>query len=193
VGGPHCKIINILIGIWQCWSKLILAPIVNAKLYCDSMGFDKIVDYFTLRKKDMSDEKYLIRIEASMKLDLDIYRGGNSTSPRFDNVRDKDIVKFQDPATGLTKVKGMSGGISTFTSPKPETNWWWIKAGTVVPPGLTVTRDETNPKTGITHYTIRPASDMLLTDYINQMCKFIGVERLPIEQAILRGGRWINV
>ncbi len=140
----------------------------------------------------MADDKYLVRIEASMKIDIDLYRGGNSTSPRFDNVRDKDVVKFVDQGTGLTKVKGMSGGISTFTDPKPETNWWWIKAGTVVPSGLAVTRDETNPKTKITHYTIRPASDMLLADYIAQMCKFIGVDRLPIEEAIARGGRWLK-
>ncbi len=39
------------------------------------------------------DEKYLKRIEASMRLDIDLYRGGNAGSPRFDNVRDRDIVK----------------------------------------------------------------------------------------------------
>lgn len=44
----------------------------------------------------------------------------------------------------------------------------------------------------ITHYTIRSASDILLTEYVAQMQKFLGIERLPIEQAIERGGRWIN-
>ena len=141
----------------------------------------------------MPDEHYLIRIEASMKIDVDLYRSGNSSSPRFENVRDKDIVKFKDQGTGLTMVKGMSGGISTFTAPKPESNWWWIKAGTVVPNKLTVTRDHTDPKTQITHYTIRPASSMLQTEYIEQMQKFLGIERLPIEAAVERGGRWINV
>ena len=113
----------------------------------------------------MPDEQYLIRIEASMKIDVDLYRSGNASSPRFENVRDKDIVKFKDPGTGLSMVKGMSGGISTFTAPRPESNWWWIKAGTVVPGKLVVTRDHTEPKTQITHYTIRPASNMLLTEY----------------------------
>jgi|GEM_PF-1069729 len=138
----------------------------------------------------MADDKYLIRIEASMKIDIHLYRAGNSTSPRFDNVRDKDIVKFKDAQTGLTKVKGLSGGISTFTSPKPETNWWWIKAGTVVPAKLVVTRDTTDPKTNITHYTIRPSGDMLLTEYIAQMQLFLDIERLPIEEAMARSGRW---
>jgi hypothetical protein len=138
----------------------------------------------------MQDGKYLIRVEASMKIDVDLYRSGNASSPRFDNVRDKDIVKYRDPETGLTMAQGMSGGISTFTAPKPENNWWWIRAGTSVPPKLTVTRDHTDPKTGITHYTVRPSNDMLLADYITQMQSFIGVERLPIEQAIERGGRW---
>jgi hypothetical protein len=49
----------------------------------------------------------------------------------------------------------VSGGISTFTAPKPENNWWWIKAGTVVPARLVITRDHTDPTTGVTHYTIR--------------------------------------
>lgn len=127
-----------------------------------------------------------------MKIDLDLYRSGNATSPRFDHVRDKDVVKIKDQQTGLVKVKGMSGGISTFTSPRPEPNWWWIKAGSVVPHGLVITRDTTNPKTGITHYTIRPVEDMLLTVYTSHMCQLLGVTKLPIEEAILRGGRWIN-
>lgn len=140
----------------------------------------------------MQDDKYLVRIEASMKIDVDLYRSGNSSSPRFDNVRDKDVVKFKDPATGLTRVKALSGGVSTFTSPKPENNWWWIKAGTVVPPHLVVTRDHTDPKTRVTHYTIRPATDQFLTDYITQLQNFLGVERIPLQQAIEHAGRWTN-
>lgn len=127
-----------------------------------------------------------------MKIDADLFRSGNAISPRFDNVRDKDIVKWKDGQTGLVKVKGMSGGISTFTAPKPENNWWWIKAGTVVPAQLVITRDRTDPRTRITHYTIRPAEDMLLTQYIAQMGKLLGVTKLPIEEAIALGGRWIN-
>lgn len=140
----------------------------------------------------MESEKYLVRIEASMKIDIDLYRGGNSEKPRFDHARDKDVVKVNDPHTDLVKVKGMSGGVSTFTAPRPESNWWWIKAGTVVPHGLVITRDTTNPKTGITHYTIRPAEDMLLTIYITKMCQILGVTKLPVEEAVLHGGRWIN-
>lgn len=127
-----------------------------------------------------------------MKIDVDLYRSGNATSPRFDNVRDKDVVKFNDPQTGLTKVKSLSGGISTFTAPKPENNWWWIKAGTVVPPKLVVTRDHTDPRTGVTHYTIRPANDMLLTEYIAQMHLLLGVEKLPLDVAIEHSGRWLK-
>ena len=138
------------------------------------------------------DNKYLIRIEASMKIDVDLYRSGNSKTPRFDNVRDKDIVKFKNAQTGLVEVKGLSGGISAFTAPKPETNWWWIRAGTAVPSKLAVTRDHTDPKTQITHYTIRPAATMLLTEYIAQMQSFLGVERLSLEEAVARAGRYEN-
>jgi hypothetical protein len=48
----------------------------------------------------------------------------------------------------------------------------------------------TDPRTGITHYTIRPANDMPLDEYIDHMRKFLGVTRLPIEIALERGGRW---
>jgi hypothetical protein len=138
----------------------------------------------------MPDSKYLVRIQAAMKIDIDLYRGGNSTSPRLDHVRDKDVVKYKDESTGLTKVKGLSGGISTFTAPKPEANWWWIKAGTPVPAKLVITRDTTDPKTGITHYTIRPESDMFLTEFVEQLKLFLNVEKLSIERAIELGGRW---
>ena len=135
-------------------------------------------------------DRYLVRIEASVRIDIELYRGGNATSPRLHNVRDRDIVKFKDAESGLVKVKGMSGGVSTFTDPKPEANWWCIKAGTLVPPKLVITRDTTDPKTSITHYTIRPQSDMLLTEFIAQLQKFVGVEKLPIERAIALSGRW---
>jgi hypothetical protein len=41
----------------------------------------------------------------------------------------------------------MSGGISTFTCPKPEKNWHWIKSGKVVPAKLTITGDKSDAKT----------------------------------------------
>ena len=70
----------------------------------------------------MPDDNYLVRIEASMKIDVNLYRSGNSSTPRFDNVRDKDVVKYKDASSRLTRVKALSGGISTFTAPRPENN-----------------------------------------------------------------------
>ncbi len=67
------------------------------------------------------DEKYLERIEASMRLDIDSYRGGNAGSPRFENMQDRDIVTFKRPSGG-EMVKGLSGGIATFTAPRAERN-----------------------------------------------------------------------
>lgn len=68
----------------------------------------------------MTNDKYLRRIEAHMRLDVDLYRGGNSEHPRFDNVRSKDIVKWTDKQTGEVWVEKESGGISTFDCPKPD-------------------------------------------------------------------------
>jgi hypothetical protein len=139
------------------------------------------------------DDRYLVRIEASMKLDVDLYRGGNATSPRFDNVRDTDLIKIPGRTPEETKVKGMSGGISAFTAPAPKKNEWWIKAGTVVPLKLTVIRGETTKGTNQTHYFIMPAETMLLSEYVKQMQSFTGVEKLSLERAIALSGRWENV
>jgi hypothetical protein len=56
-----------------------------------------------------------------MRLDIDLYRDGDAGCPRFDNVRERDIVKFKRPSGG-EMVKGVSGGVSTFT-PRAERNW----------------------------------------------------------------------
>lgn len=144
----------------------------------------------------MVNSKYLVRIEAHMKLDIDLYRGGNSSHPRFDNLRPKDIVKWKDKETGETWVEKESGGISTFDYPKPEKNWWWIRAGTPVPEGIVVTRDRTDSENGITHYTLRPANDMREADYISSMQELVDVtdptSKLELEEAVKLGGRWIN-
>lgn len=131
-----------------------------------------------------------------MRLDIDLYRGGNAKHPRFDNIRPKDIIKWKDKDTGEVWVKKESGGISTFDCPKPEKNWWWIRAGTVVPKGVVVTRDNTDSETGITHYTLRPDDDMEEKDYIMAMQTLVDVNdpksKLDLEKAIKLGGRWVN-
>lgn len=92
----------------------------------------------------------------------------------------------------LCDKTALPGGISTFRAPKPENNWRRIKAGTVGLPDLVVTIVHTKPKTRVNHYTIRPATDQFLTDYINQTQKFLIVERLPLQQAIEYTARGIN-
>jgi len=87
-------------------------------------------------------------------------------------------------------VKGLSGGISTFTAPRAERNWWWLRAGTVVPKDLTVTQDTTDSRTGITHCTIRPSTDVPLSEYVARMAEFTVVTRLELEEAVEASGRW---
>ena len=89
-----------------------------------------------------------------------------------------------------------SGGISTFDYPKPEKNWWWLRAGTPVPKGLVITRDRTDSETGITHYTLRPAEDMKESDFIQLMKTLVDINdpesKLSLEKAIKLGGRWVT-
>lgn len=47
----------------------------------------------------------------------DLYRRGNSTGPRMDNVRPRDVKTFLK--NGVVWVEGRSGGVSTFASPSP--------------------------------------------------------------------------
>jgi len=63
-------------------------------------------------------------------------------------------------------VNGRKGGLSAFNAlgAPPGDGWndYRIPAGTVLPAGLCVVRDEFNPRYNATHHTIAPACDMPL-------------------------------
>lgn len=68
----------------------------------------------------MPDSRYLVRIEAAMKIDVDLYRGGNSMSPRLDHVRDKDVVKSQMLRQVLQKLKVCPAEFRLSPRPSPK-------------------------------------------------------------------------
>lgn len=79
-----------------------------------------------------------------------------------------DIGIFKN--NGVDYVSKDTGGISTFDQERPGFGayWWKIPKGTKIPLGLRISRDF-NPKPPIspTHYTLRPAFDMPLRNYIS--------------------------
>jgi hypothetical protein len=96
---------------------------------------------------------------------VDLFRSGNTTSPKMDNVR--------TPATnptnadiktttigGVEYVTTGNGGISTFDSvAKVSPTVWKLPKGTTYPNTLTLVSDGNN------HWSWRPTSQMTLADF----------------------------
>ena len=60
------------------------------------------------------------------------------------------------------------GGLSTFDAINPRlrgTKWYRIPKGTPMPDTIRVVKDHTDPRSGITHYFLRPARLMTLLEY----------------------------
>lgn len=83
---------------------------------------------------------------------------------RIGGVRPADI-RIED---GWVRVKYSPRGISTFDRPNVFSRGKWgyykIPAGTVLPAGLVVVKDNYNPRLGATRYTIAP-HDMPLSSF----------------------------
>jgi hypothetical protein len=90
---------------------------------------------------------------------IDLYRRGNSSSPRMDNVRPVDVASFI--RNGAEWVGGRSGGISTFASPTPPGRGriWRLPAGTLYSDELHLENDHGD------HWSWGPARDMKMARY----------------------------
>ena len=90
---------------------------------------------------------------------VDLYRRGNSTAPRMDNVRPKDVQRFTQ--NGVEWVSGCSGGISTFANPTPPGTGriWKLAAGEQYSDELHLENDHGD------HWSWQPAHDMETSHY----------------------------
>lgn len=87
-----------------------------------------------------------------------LYRLGNASDPKMDNVRPKDIDTFD--VNGETWVRAGTGGISTSQSPGPiKGKWWRLEAGYDYGVLLLVWNDHAD------HWSWEPAKDMRLLDF----------------------------
>ena len=92
---------------------------------------------------------------------------------------------------GISFVSKDSGGISTFDREKPEfgSYWWKIPKGTKLPLGLRISMDfNPKPSTNPTHYTIRPAVDMALAQYISLLEELAISAEKTFETVVTKSG-----
>ena len=95
---------------------------------------------------------------------ITLYRQGNATSPRMDNVRaNKDVAIFEE--SGVIWVLASSsdgrspGGISTFANSGIGKNWWRLDAGSEIPNELKLINDHDN------HWLWQPSQVMTIYTY----------------------------
>lgn len=90
---------------------------------------------------------------------VDLWRRGNATSPRLDNIRSQDVDT--EKRGNIEFVLANGKGISCFDSRDSGTNWWKLPAGSLVVAGLTLINDNNPPG----HWVFAPAQDMPLDEY----------------------------
>jgi hypothetical protein len=120
---------------------------------------------------------------------VDLFRMGNASGPRLDNVRpqDVDFVDLSLPNGQTIRMVHPRGGISTFDhiNPRRVGKWWRIPADTVLPDTIRVVRDQRDPLTQITHYSLRPARYMTLLEFVSGL-QTLALKAVPM--FMLQGG-----
>ena len=103
---------------------------------------------------------------------ITLYRQGNATSPRMDNVRaNKDVAIFEESGVLWVLANLSDGrspsGISTFANPGIGKNWWRLDAGCDLPIELKLLNDRDN------HWLWQPSQIMTIDRYQSAL-KMIG-------------------
>ncbi|WP_338847956.1 hypothetical protein V8J88_04085 [Massilia sp. W12] len=118
--------------------------------------------------------------------DVDIFRAGKEIYPGMTKLRyeedDRPPPKSNDILTYLAgnvlKVKAGSGGISLFDGMNHQRKmgrsdrWWCIPKGSQMPKDIIIAKDAKPNSNGLTHYSIEPAIDMPLSDFVEKLKAF---------------------
>lgn len=115
---------------------------------------------------------------------VDLFRMGNASGPRLDSLRSRDLDIAEDklPNGEVKRMVHPRGGLSTFGAINPGLKggkWWRIPAGTVLPDTIRVVRDQTDQRTRITHYSLRPARYMTLLEFADGL-KLLAQKAIPM-------------
>ncbi|MFB2938821.1 hypothetical protein ACE1B6_26510 [Aerosakkonemataceae cyanobacterium BLCC-F154] len=93
------------------------------------------------------------------KTPIDLYRQGNASSPRMDNVRpNRDIAIYEEREQVWVNAT-LGGGISTFANLKTGKNWWKLLQDTDIPTQLELINDHND------HWLWKPRYNMSLEEY----------------------------
>src|SRR5665213_483505 len=94
------------------------------------------------------------------KTPCELFRAGNSSSARLDNVRPSDVTIVK--VSGVDTVRARSGGISTHEAIDPTLNgiWWRLPAGTDYNDNVLFLN---NDQTG--HWSWEPTQDFPVSSY----------------------------
>ncbi|WP_445366138.1 hypothetical protein ACJJJB_09555 [Microbulbifer sp. ANSA001] len=99
----------------------------------------------------------------------DLFRLGNSTSPRLDHIRrpkDVDTTEINGILIVIANGKGISLSTKSRIESTPMSGWVWkISKGTPVPPGLKLLNDRPG------HYSIAPTANMPLDEFKGLLSK----------------------
>jgi hypothetical protein len=118
--------------------------------------------------------------------DVDIFRAGKESDTRMTKLRyeedDRPPPKTNDIVTyvvgNILKVKAGTGGISLYDGVDRNRRmgrtdrWWCIPKGATMPDGIVIAKDSQPNASGLTHYSIEPALDMPLSDFIEKLKEF---------------------
>lgn len=114
---------------------------------------------------------------------VDLFRMGNASGPRLDNVRqqDVDIVDEKLPGGQVIRMVHPRGGISTFDgiNRRLPGKWWRIPAGPVLPDTIRVVRDLRDPLIQLTHYSLRPTHYMTLLEFVGGL-QILAMKAVPM-------------
>lgn len=109
----------------------------------------------------LTDEE--IYITDHTDLFLDLYRFGNSKSPRLDNIRPMKDAMIQD-RNGIKYIVADGNGVSAFSSvPQGKRNTWKIRKGTLLPHGVKLVIDRRPGHEN--HFMLAPLKTMKLSEF----------------------------
>jgi hypothetical protein len=117
-----------------------------------------------MEKTDMSDHQDQSTgggtpTELFTTVPVDLFRMGNASGPRLDNIREQDVpittVRVGDQDVEMVSPEG---GISTFDDYRAKPGKWWkIPSGVTLPQTIRIVKDGYNRQMRAWHYSVRPA------------------------------------